>query len=402
MLEAIRISATLIVSLVVGLFFGSFHNDGIVEPQAEVSTPIVAANEPQSNEPKPQAPENEPKTPVVAPKPQPIAKKPATPVVTQPKPAPKPTPAPAPAPTPEPAPQPAPSPKPPVISVSAQGVPKVDNCQIFPADHPYNTDISNYPLHPRSDHYVRIVNETGTRQNLHPDFGGDKAQYGMPINIVGNETPDVPIKFTAYGAHSDPGPYPIPPNAKVQPNYDRHIVVLDKDDCKLYEGFYANKNPDNSWNMHSGAIWDLTTIHRRPLYWTSADGAGMAIYPLVVKYDEVAAGAVNHAIRMTVPKTYNGFIWPANHFAGHDNKDYPPMGLRFRLKADYDISNFPPQAKVILTAMKKYGMIVAQNGSSWVIGGEQHPGWDNDQLRKLKTVPSSAFEVVYTGDVITR
>ncbi len=241
----------------------------------------------------------------------------------------------------------------------------------------------------------------GTRTVLHPDFGGDKGQYGMPINIVGNETPLIPVTFTYID--SDLGSYRIPPNARVQPNDDRHVVVLDKANCKLYEIFHGFINPDNSWKAMGGAIWDLTKSDgQRPLYHTSADGAGMAIYPLVIKYDEVAAGAVNHAIRMTVPKTMNGFIPPANHYAGIDDTTLPPMGLRFRLKADYDISSFPVQARVILTAMKKYGMIVAQNGSSWAFGGEQDPRWDNQQIRTLKTVPSSAFEVIYTGEPITK
>ena len=296
--------------------------------------------------------------------------------------------------------KPAIKPKPPAVVVSA-GVPSIGTCQIFPASHPYNTDISKYPVHPKSDEYITTIDTMSDRHFLHPDFGG-KGQYGMPINIVGKETPLVPITFTAYGSESDPGPYRIAPDAKVQLGTDRHVVVLDKDACKLYEMFSAFKNEDNSWNAASGAIWDLSIIHRRPLFYTSADGAGMAIYPLVIKYEEVAQGKVNHAIRMTVPKTFRGFIWPANHYSGTNDSSLPPMGLRFRLKENYDISHLPYQAKVIATALKKYGTIIAQNGSAWVIGGEQDTRWDDTQLRALKSIPGSAFEVVYTGEIITR
>lgn len=296
-------------------------------------------------------------------------------------------------------PAPKPIPKPPT-TVSSSGVPKVGSCQIFPSTSAYNTDISKFPLHPQSDAYIAKINEIGTRQVLHPDFGGG-GLYGMPINIVGNETPLVHVNFT-YG-DSDQGLYRIPPDVRVQPNDDKHVVILDKDNCKLYELFHGIKNTDITWNAMGGAIWDLRKgDSQRPLYHTSADGAGMAIYPLVIKYDEVKAGAVNHAIRMTVPKTMSAFIPPANHSAGTNDSTLPPMGLRFRLKASYDISGFPPQAKIILTAMKKYGMIVAQNGSSWAFGGEQDTRWNDQDLRTLKSVPSSALEVVYTGEPIIK
>lgn len=428
MLEAVRLTIVVIITAIVGFIFG-VKSDKVVPqtPKTQLSIPtqriqtVSAAVKPQAvlgtKTPLPIVkPTSKPK-PVAQPKPVAALLQPTfgayapdgpqpIPVVPQDQPVvPAPVPPPEQNPTPTvPPPPPAPAPVPPTtlspLGYSLTGH-NYGKCPIFPADHPYNTDISSYPIHPRSDQYMTKLHSIATRNNIHPDFGG-KGENGMPVNFANNNTPRQNIEFTAYGASSDPGPYPIPNNLKVQPNDDRHVTILDTDNCKLYEMFYAWPNGDGSWRAHAGVIWDVTRDHRRPFGWTSADGAGMAIFPLVVKYDEVKNGSVNHAIRMTVPKTYKGWIFPANHQAGVDDIALPPMGLRFRLKAEYDISGFPYEARVILTAMKKYGMLIAQNGSSWVIGGEQDPRWNDDHLRTIKSVPSSALEVVYTGEIQTK
>lgn len=416
MLETIRIAAAVIVAIVLGFLFGAKGGKATTKTIPTNKSPVVQTASAPTTKPVVATPIITKLTTPAKPAAKPVANKlqdravaPVAPTTVPVQPVIQPTTQPAPVVSPTPVTQPfiqtSTSPTPSTqtrFTVGANGVPRVGDCQIFPADHPYNTNISSYPVHPQSADYIAKVNAMGTRTNVHPDFGG-QGLYGMPINIVGNETSMVPITFTAYGSESDLGPYRIPSYAIIQPGTDRHLVVVDKVNCKLYEMFHAFKNQDNSWRGDSGVIWDLNQVQRRPLGYTSADGAGMAIYPLVVKYDEVALGQVNHAIRMTVPKTRRGFIWPANHYASdNDDPSLPPFGLRFRLKADFDISKFKPQAKAVATAMKKYGMIVAQNGSAWAIGGEQDPRFDDSQLRDLKKIPSSALEVIYTGEIITR
>ncbi len=276
--------------------------------------------------------------------------------------------------------------------------PTIQGCMIYPADNLWNRDVSELPVHASSQAWIDSI---GATRNLHPDFGG-QGEYGIPFSVVpGNQT-RVPINFTAYGDESDPGPYPVPADAKVEggegSDGDRHVIVLDKDNCKLYELYRAFKN-GNGWDADSGAIFDLASNALRPYGWTSADAAGLPILPGLVRYDEVAAGAIDHAIRFTAPHTQNGWIAPATHQAGSNNPSLPPMGARFRLKANYDISNFSGEAKAILEAMKKYGMILADNGSAWYFQGDGDPRWDDDDLNQLKSVPGSAFEAVYTGDI---
>jgi hypothetical protein len=280
--------------------------------------------------------------------------------------------------------------------------PQISGCSVFPADNPWNTDISAYPLDPNSDAYIASINQG--RQYLHPDFGSN-ATYGIPYVVVPSGQGLVPITFTAYGDESDPGPYPIPPNAPVEGGSnstgDRHVLVLQSGACKLYELYEAYKDSgDNGWSAGSGAIFDLSSNKLRTDGWTSADAAGLPILPGLVRYDEVAAGAITHALRFTVSKTQRGYIHPATHFASNaTDPTLPPMGLRLRLKASYEISGFTGNSKVILTALKKYGMIVADNGSDWYISGASDARWDDNDLDQLKSVPGNEFEVVKTGEI---
>jgi hypothetical protein len=286
---------------------------------------------------------------------------------------------------------------------SAPGsAPMVGGCQMFPANNPWNTDISNYPVHPNSANFITAIN-AGGRTKLHPDWGGD-GEYGIPYIVVPPTQPMVSITWTAYGDESDPGPYPIPLNAPIEggpsSDGDRHALAVRQGECVLYELGRAFPGT-NYWEADVGVRWPLNTNALRPYYWTSADAAGLPILAGLVRYDEVAAGQISHALRFTSWRSQRGFILPATHFAGpYTDPNLPPMGLRFRLKASYDISGFTGQSRVVLEALKKYGMFMADNGSSWMITGAADPRWDDEDLNQIKTVPSSAFEAVYTGDVI--
>ena len=290
-----------------------------------------------------------------------------------------------------------------IIPVPNNNPPKFGNCQIFPSNNPWNQDISNLPINSLSSNYI---NSIGANTGLHPDFGGASygQSYGIPFITVTNTQSNISINFTAYGSESDPGPYPAPLNAPIEGGSsstgDRHVLVVNIQSCKLYEMYRAFPQ-STSWNADSGAVFDLTSNALRPKYWTSADAAGLPIMPGLVKYAEVMAGSVNHAIRFTVQRTQKAFIAPATHYASSStDPNLPPMGLRFRLKASYDISKLPYQAKIIATAMKKYGLIVADNGSNWFFQGDVNNGWDDNQLNTLKTISGSAFEAVNTGPLI--
>ena len=280
-------------------------------------------------------------------------------------------------------------------------VPIVGGCQIFPADNPWNADVSKYPLDPRSDAYIAAL-----PGNLHPDFG-QNPHYGIPFNIVPATQKKVSVTFR-YDSQSDPGPYPIPRNAQIEggrhASGDRHVLVLQKGVCKLYEMWDAYPiHGGKSWSAGSGAIFHLDSNKLRPNGWTSADAAGLPIIPALVKCDEVQAGEIDHALRVTFDKTQQGYIHPATHFASDSRKKtLPPMGLRIRMKASYDISHITGQAYIIAVAMKKYGMFVADNGSNWYFqgqGGRQSSCWNDNDLDQLKNVPSTAFEVVKTGRI---
>ena len=272
-------------------------------------------------------------------------------------------------------------------------------CPVFPPSNPINQDISGAPVDPRSDAYIASIGSGG---HLHPDFGSPP-QYGIPYTVVGPSQPRVPINFTAYGDESDPGPYPVPANAPVEgagQAGDRHVLVVQSRTCKLYE-LYDAQRAAAGWDAGSGAVFDLTGgLPQRPEGWTSADAAGLPIFPLLARYDEVASGAIHHALRFTVARTQRGYIHPASHYASSSSDpSLPPMGLRLRLEAGFDLSGYSGPALVILQALKRYGMIVADNGSNWYISGTSDPRWDDSALDQLKRVPGSAFQVVQTGPI---
>ena len=276
----------------------------------------------------------------------------------------------------------------------------------FPSDNAWNTDISALPVDPNSANIIAFI---GTNSPLHPDFGAGFYQgsaIGIPYQVQDSTTPKIPIKVVAYKSESDPGPEPVPPNALIEgyPNPDdgdRHVLVLDKDNCWLYEldrGYTRN----GQWKADSTAIWDMTINDQRPYTWTSADAAGLPIFPGLVRHDEVAAGAINHAIRVTVPVTREAFTPPASHWASTEtSQNAPPMGMRMRLKSSFNISSFPLGDQVILTALKKYGIIIADNGSAMFISGTPDNNWNNAELDQLKTLAASDFEVVLMGPVYT-
>lgn len=274
--------------------------------------------------------------------------------------------------------------------------PTLGGCQVFPVSNPWNQDISTAPVDSNSANYIASINSS--RQFLHADFGSDPS-YGIPYVVVPGSQPFVPITFTAYGDQSDPGPYPIPSNAPVEAGSDAHVLVADSGNCHLYELFHASRQ-GNGWAADSGAVFNLSSNTLRPDGWTSADAAGLPILPGLARFDEVSNGAIDHALRFTVQHTQDGFIHPATHEAGVSNPNDPPMGLRLRLKASFDLSPFHGETLVILTALKRYGMFVADNGSSWYISGATDPRWNDNDLNQLKTVPGSAFEVVQSGTIL--
>jgi len=278
--------------------------------------------------------------------------------------------------------------------------PTLAGCAMFPPSNPWNLDVSSYPVHSNSTNYIDDISAGGD-EFLHADFGSFLG-YGIPYTVVASTQPSVPITFhpDGYADESDPGPFPIPPGAPIEEGSDAHVLVLEKDNCILYELFMATYiGPE--WQVGSSAKFDLKSNALRTLGWTSADAAGLPILPGLVRYDEVAAGEIKHALRFTVWRTQRGFILPATHFASDStDANRPPMGLRLRLTASYELSGFTGQALVILKALKKYGMIIADNGTSWYISGASDARFDDDDLDQLKTVPGNAFEAVYTGDII--
>jgi hypothetical protein len=290
-----------------------------------------------------------------------------------------------------------------VFTFSPSARPPATGCTVFPADNAWNTDISSYPVHSRSAAWVASI---GAATHLHPDFGTswDGNPIGIPYVEVPAGQPGVPVTFDDDD-ESDHAPYPIPPNAPIEGGEastgDRHVLVLSRSECKLYELFDAHpENGGGSWHAGSGAIFDLRSNALRPDGWTSADAAGLPILPGLVRYDEVAGGHIDHALRFTVSRTQRGFIHPATHFASSiTDPNVPPMGARFRLKAGYDCSAFRREVQVICAAMKRYGMFVADNGSSWYVSGSHDDRWDDDALGDLKRIPGSAFEAVETGPV---
>jgi len=269
-------------------------------------------------------------------------------------------------------------------------------CTLFPSTNVWNKRIDTLPVASNS---ATMINAIGAADSLHPDFsslawnGG--LGYGIPYNVVGSSTPTYSVDFS-YSDESDPGPYPIPSSPKIEGGSDAHLLSWDTDSCMLYEIFDASKS-GGSWFGGSGAVWDLRSNALRPDGWTSADAAGLPILPGLVRYPEVNAGAILHALRFTAPRTCSNHIYPARHDAGsYSCSTYPPMGLRLRLKASVDISGYGPQARVVLTALKRYGMLLADNGSAWYVSGAPNANWDDDDLHGLGGVKGSDFEVVDT------
>jgi hypothetical protein len=284
-------------------------------------------------------------------------------------------------------------------SAPRPGSPRIAGCPAFPADNEWNRPVADDPVDPSSTTYIAAMN--GGTSFLHADFGGNGA-LGIPWISVPGSQPRVPMTFE-WERESDPGPYPFPMDAPIEggsaSSGDRHVLVVDRDNCKLYET-YSSWPGDNAWTASSGAVFDLRSNALRPRGWTSADGAGLPVLPGLVRRDEVLSGRIAHALRFEVARTQKAFVHPATHHASsHLDPNLPPLGLRVRLKADYDLGRFAPGVRVILTALKEYGMFLADNGSDWVISGEVNLGWNDDELRQLKTVPASAFEVVKHGPI---
>ena len=274
------------------------------------------------------------------------------------------------------------------VVVGAAPVPST-TCQVFPADNIWNTDISALPVHARSPQWLASMAASTT--NLHPDFGGPP--YGFPFSVVDNTHPLQTITFQ-YASESDPGPYPVGADTLIENGSDRHALIINRNTCTLYE-LYNLAGSGSSWTAGSGAIFPLGSDALRPLGWTSADAAGLPMFPGLVRWDELQAGAITHAIRFTAQQTDQSFLWPARHQAGAAaNPSLPPMGARFRLRSTYDISPFSAQAQVILKALQHYGLILADNGSNWFFSGTEDANWPNSLLSELKTVPASQFDAI--------
>ncbi len=279
--------------------------------------------------------------------------------------------------------------------------PAIGSCPLFPADNIWNTPVSKLPADPHSNAFVQSI---GSEKPLHPDFGSaiyNGAPIGIPFILVPGNQKRVPVKFE-YSSESDLTNYPIPADAPIEGGRnstgDRHVLLIDKENCVLWELFAAAPQADGSWQAASGAIFDLKSNSLRPDGWTSADAAGLPILPGLTRYDELASGEIRHALRFTAPKTRKGSVWPARHSASRfTDSQLPQLGQRFRLKASYDISGFAPLVQIILRAMKEYGMILADNGSSWYISGAPDERWEDGVLSQLGRVKGSDFEAVDTS-----
>jgi hypothetical protein len=279
----------------------------------------------------------------------------------------------------------------------ASPMPGAKGCTVFPADNAWNRRVDALPVAADS---AAIVTSIGPAKTMHADFGSglwNGGPIGIPVTTVGTAQAKSKVSFE-YADESDRGPYPIPATVKIeggaQSDGDRHALIVDRDTCRLYE-LYALRRVGGRWTAGSGAIWDLRSNRLRPAGWTSADAAGLPILPGLARYDEVARGRIDHALRFTVSRTRRAYVWPARHVASSaTDPALPPMGLRLRLKGSFDISGFPPQSRIVLRALREYGMVVADNGSDWYVSGAPDPRWNNDDLHSLGRVPGSAFEVV--------
>ena len=285
-------------------------------------------------------------------------------------------------------------------SAGALRLPSAPACPIFPADNAWNQRVDTAPVAANS---AQLIASIGVSTGLHPDFGSglwDGGPIGIPFDVVTKATPRSRVRF-GYADESDRAKYPIPRTVHIeggaQSDGDRHALLVDKSACKLYE-LYDLRRSGSAWTAGSGAIFDLRSNKLRPAGWTSADAAGLPIFPGLARYDEVARGRIDHALRFTASRTRREYVYPARHYASSvDDPSLPPMGLRVRLKANVDISGFPRQARIVLQALRTYGMILADNGSSWYITGAPSPKWSNDDLHSLGRITGADFEVVDTS-----
>lgn len=278
------------------------------------------------------------------------------------------------------------------LSAGAEPVPG-SRCRVFPASNIWNTRIDSLPVHEMSDTWLRSAAAGST--DLHPDFG--PPAYGLPFDVVGRRHAKVHVMFD-YDDESDPGPYPFDARTPIEGGSDRHALIVQRGTCRLYELFGASWNQGDP-HAGSGAIFDLDSNRLRPDTWTSADAAGLPILPGLVRWDEVKAGSIRHAIRFTVSCTTDAYVWPARHEAGVNDPECPPMGARFRLRAGFGLDGFSPRARTILRAMQRYGLILADNGSNWYVSGAPSPKWSNDDLHSIGRIHGSDFEVVDTSSL---
>jgi hypothetical protein len=289
-----------------------------------------------------------------------------------------------------------------ILAAPAQSdpLPGAPGCEIFPETNVWNQRVDRLPLKQNSRTIVRSI---GADLHLHADFGSgllNGGPIGIPVTVVASSTPLSSVDFE-YAGESDAGPYPIPDDVAIEggpdADGDRHAIIVDRDSCRLYELFALYPSP---WSAGSGAIWNLASNSLRPRGWTSADAAGLPILPGLARYDEVAAGSIAHALRFTVRRSRRAYVYPARHFASsRTSRSLPPMGLRVRLRRHFPVKTYPPQAQIVLRALKRYGMIVADNGSSWYVSGAPDPGWDNEDLHTLHSVRGSDFRVVDTSSL---
>lgn len=285
---------------------------------------------------------------------------------------------------------------------------EVGGCPTLPPDNAWNTPVVGLPVHPNSAAYLTSM---GLTTGLHADFGAglwEGGPIGIPYLTVSSAAPLVPVQFVEFGAQSDPGPYRVPLDAPIEggpsSTGDRHVLAVDRDNCVLYELYHAQPQPQSQpprWQAGSGAVYNLRSNALRPAGWTSADAAGLPMLPGLVRYDEVAQGVIPHALRFTVNRTQRAYVWPARHYASSvTDPNAPPMGLRVRLRASFDVRPYAPPVQTILRAMQTYGMLVADNGSDWFVSGAPDERWDNDLLSTLRTVKGSDFEVVDTSGMV--
>jgi hypothetical protein len=288
-------------------------------------------------------------------------------------------------------------------SAHALRLPAAARCPVFPATNAWNQRVDNLPVAPDS---ATLIASIGLSAGLHADFGSgswDGGPIGIPFDVVTSRTPRTRVTFE-YADESDRVRYPIPRAVHIEGGRsstgDRHAILLDRDACRLYELYALYPKPGGGWRAGSGAVWSLRSNRLRPAGWTSADAAGLPIFPGLARYGEVARGVIDHALRFTAPRTRRAYVYPARHFAsGSDDPSLPPMGLRVRLKASFDTSGFPPQARAVLEALKRYGMLLADNGSPWYISGAPSPHWSNDDLHSLGRVTGADLEVVDTSSL---